>query len=232
MKYAEVEEAVFLRRPNRFIADVRTNSGEETVHVKNTGRCKELLVPGARVILEKSQNLNRKTRYSLVAVYKGEKLINMDSQAPNQVVYEAVSAGKIKELPGIVSVKREVTYSQSRFDLGITLKSTLANTSGYIEVKGVTLEQEGMVLFPDAPTERGAKHVAELIGAADEGYRAVLFFLIQMQDAQFFRLNEAMDEKFARAVRKAHESGVLVLAYDSLVTADSMVIGRPVEVRL
>lgn len=229
MKYAEVREAVFLSRPNRFIAHVRTESGEETVHVKNTGRCRELLVPGARVVLEKSQNPNRKTRYSLVAVYKGHKLINMDSQAPNQVVYEAVSSGKIGELSDIVSVRREVTYGQSRFDLGITISN---EQLGYIEVKGVTLEQDGVVLFPDAPTERGAKHVTELVRAAENGYKAVLFFLIQMNQVQFFRPNDAMDEKFAQSVRKALEAGVRVLAYDTVVTPNSMVIGQRVQVRL
>ena len=176
MKYQNVVEAIFLERPNRFVAYCKVAGETQKVHVKNTGRCKELLVPGAVVYLEESDNPNRKTKYSLVAVEKGDLLINMDSQVPNQVVEEALRTGRIK-LPGIIEpltfIKREKTYGQSRFDFYVET----AEEKIFIEVKGVTLEEDGVVRFPDAPTERGVKHVEELMEATKEGYKCYVLLL-------------------------------------------------------
>ncbi|WP_438444940.1 DNA/RNA nuclease SfsA [Gorillibacterium sp. sgz5001074] len=232
MNYAQPVTGVFVRRPNRFIAVVEVDGAQETVHVKNTGRCAELLLPGARVVLEKAaEGSSRKTAYSLVAVYKGELLINMDSQAPNKVVYEAALAGRLDEIAGgpLARVQAEVTYGKSRFDL---FWETAAGARAFLEVKGVTLEEDGIVRFPDAPTERGTKHVLEMIGAVREGYGGVIFFLIQMKGVRRFEPNGVTDPAFAEALRRASREGVRVLAYDAQVTPDGMVLGEPVEVVL
>lgn len=229
MKYKKIVEAIFLKRPNRFIAHVAIDGKEEIVHVKNTGRCRELLIPGVKVILEDcSHNPNRKTKYSLIAVYKGDNLINMDSQVPNAVVFESLKSNKIESLNELTFLKREVTYENSRFD--IYFESN--DKKGFMEVKGVTLEANQIARFPDAPTQRGTKHVLEMIKAAKEGYIAIIFFLIQMKGPKEFRLNWAMDKDFSKAVRYARENGVIIMAYDSIVNPDSIELGSPISIDL
>ena len=228
MKYENIKEAVFIERPNRFIANVFIDGNEEKVHVKNTGRCRELLLKGCRVFLEESKNSARKTKYSLVAVYKGERLINMDSQIPNYVAEEALKKGIIKEIGIPDFVKREVKYSQSRFDIYYEKDGR----KGFIEVKGVTLEKNGEVLFPDAPTERGTKHIKELIKAKKEGYEAAVLFVIQMKDVSFFAPNAETDKDFSQALKNAKEEGVNILAYDCDVKEDEIVLKDKVEVRV
>jgi sugar fermentation stimulation protein A len=228
MIYQRIRQGIFLERPNRFIARVLIDNIPETVHVKNTGRCRELLTPGARVILEDAGHPGRKTRYSLIAVYKGEILINMDSQAPNRVVYEALQQGLLPGFDDLARVSKEVTYGNSRFDLYYETETA----KGFIEVKGVTLEHNGTALFPDAPTGRGAKHLLELSEAVRAGYKNYIFFLIQMKGPTMFRSNGAMDPGFAAALRLALDNGVGVLAYDAIVSEDSMVLGDPVKVEI
>lgn len=228
MKYENIKEAIFIERPNRFIANVCIDGNEEKVHVKNTGRCRELLLKGCRVFLEESKNSARKTKYSLVAVYKGERLINMDSQIPNYVAEEALKKGIIKEIGIPDFVKREVKYSQSRFDIYYEKDGR----KGFIEVKGVTLEKNGEVLFPDAPTERGTKHIKELIKAKKEGYEAAVLFVIQMKDVSFFAPNAETDKDFSQALKNAKEEGVNILAYDCDVKEDEIVLKDKVEVRV
>lgn len=228
MEYKITRQAIFLKRPNRFIAIVTIDGEEETVHVKNTGRCKELLIEGAKVILEKSDNPNRKTKYSLIAVYKGDVLINMDSQVPNAVVAEALRDGKILEIGDVSFIKREVTYSNSRFDIYYQK----GEKKGFIEVKGVTLERDGVALFPDAPTIRGSRHVYEMIKAKEEGYEANIMLLIQMAGVEYFIPNSEMDKEFASALRLAKEKGVNIMAYDSVVSENSIYIGERIEIRL
>lgn len=227
MEYKNTKQAIFLKRPNRFIAIVIVDGEEETVHVKNTGRCKELLIEGAKVILEKSDNPNRKTKYSLIAVYKGDVLINMDSQVPNAVVVEALSGGKIWEIGKVSFIKREVTYSNSRFDIYYEK----GEKKGFIEVKGVTLERDGVALFPDAPTIRGSRHVYEMIRAKEEGYEANIMLLIQLTGVDYFTPNSEMDKEFAKALGLAKEKGVNIMAYDSVVSEKSIYIGERIEIR-
>lgn len=229
MIYEKIVEGTFLKRPNRFIAYVLIDGKEEKVHVKNTGRCKELLTPGVKVILEDcSHNANRKTKYSLIAVYKGDMLVNMDSQVPNTVVFEAIKQEKIKEIENLSHIKREVTFGKSRYDIYFESKKE----KGFIEVKGVTLEDKGISMFPDAPTLRGAKHVLEMIEAVKEGYRGIIFFLIQMKGVKEFRLNWEIDSNFSKAVKIAKENGVEILAYDSIVLDNSIEIDEPVKIEL
>ena len=228
MKYGKMIEAKFLRRVNRFTAFVELNGQEEMVHVKNTGRCKELLLEGARVFLEEADKEGRKTKYSLIAVYKGDVLVNMDSQAPNQMAAEALAEGKIGEIGEVDFLKREVKYENSRFDLYYQKDGK----KGFIEVKGVTLEEDGIAKFPDAPTERGAKHLRELIKAREEGYEAAVLFVIQMKGVEEFRPNEERDINFTRALKEAAEAGVDVLAYDCKVQVGKVVIDRKVPVNL
>lgn len=229
MKYNKIVEGMFIKRPNRFIAQVLINGQEETVHVKNTGRCKELLLLGSKVILEDcSHNPNRKTRYSLIAVWKENILVNMDSQVPNAVVYNALKENKIKGLENLTHLKKEVTYGKSRFDLCFES----GTQKGFIEVKGVTLENNSISMFPDAPTERGTKHVLEMIHAVKEGYRGVIFFLIQMKGPNIFKLNWQMDKEFSEAIKLASENGVEIIVYDSIVNNDSIEIGQPVKMDL
>ena len=222
MKYDAVRAGRFISRPNRFIAQVEIDGAVETVHVKNTGRCRELLVPGTTVYLSDSGNPKRKTRYDLIAVQKGERLINMDSQAPNAAVVEWLRAGHV--FPAGTQFKPEYTYGDSRFDV-----AAFTPDLALLEVKGVTLEQDGIVLFPDAPTLRGAKHLRELAAFEGESY---ILFVIQMEGVDYYAPNEATDPAFAAALRGARDAGVHILAYDCQVTPDSMVLADPVEVRL
>lgn len=224
MEYQNTITGIFLKRPNRFIAHVLIDGKEEIVHVKNTGRCKELLLEGAKVILEEGKNPKRKTRYSIIAVYKGDVLVNMDSQAPNEAVAEAISKGKIKEVGEVSFLKREVGFGASRFDIYYE-KGAI---KGFVEVKGVTLEQDGLAMFPDAPTERGTKHLLELIRATEAGFEATVLFVVQMKGVHSFCPNQAMDAKFSEAVKKAIEAGVSVLVYDCDVTESSMEISSPI----
>ena len=192
MRYNDVIEAEFVKRPNRFIAEVIIDGRPESVHVKNTGRLKELLVEGVRVILEKSKNPSRKTQYSLIAVYKGREIVNIDSQAPNLAAYEALASGVITEIGEPDKVRREVKYGNSRFDLYYEKNGQC----GFVEVKGVTLDVNGTARFPDAPTERGAKHVRELIKAHEEDYECSVLFVIQMKNIKSFEPNYNTDPEF------------------------------------
>ena len=213
MKYENIKEGIFIERPNRFIARILIDGVEERVHVKNTGRCRELLVEGARVFLEKSKNPERKTKYSLIAVYKGDMLVNMDSQIPNAVAFEALEQGKIPEIGLPDMVKREKTFGNSRFDLYYEKNGE----KGFIEVKGVTLEENGTASFPDAPTERGRKHLNELINAKKEGYAVWVLFVVQMKGIKLFTPNKSHDPEFAKLLKKAQRSGVGILVYDCKV---------------
>ncbi|MBR5244473.1 MAG: DNA/RNA nuclease SfsA [Clostridia bacterium] len=226
MRYPNIHLGRFLRRPNRFIAHVELDGQEVVCHVKNTGRCRELLVPGAAVWLCKSDNPARKTAYDLVAVQKGDLLINMDSAAPNAVFGEFARAGKF--LPDTEGVKSEVRYGASRFDFCITA----GGQTHYVEVKGVTLEEAGVVRFPDAPTERGVRHLRELMDAKAAGYGAHAVFVIQMERAGYFTPNERTHPAFAVALREAAEAGVQVHAYTCRVTSDGMEMADPVPVVL
>ncbi len=222
MKYDNITEAKFIDRPNRFIAHCRVGKITETVHVKNTGRCRELLTPEATVYLEKSDNPNRKTKYDLVAVMKGNTLINMDSQSPNKAAYQWLCDGNFLAHPTIV--KPEKKYGNSRFDFYLENEKEKA----FVEVKGVTLEKDGTAMFPDAPTERGTKHLNELISAKKAGYRSAVLFVVQMKGCNEFKPNTDTDKHFAAALQKANDNGVEVLVYDCKVTPDSMVIDKPV----
>ena len=226
MRYEKVQMAVFLERPNRFIAHVALEGGVEVCHVKNTGRCRELLTPGAAVYLARSDNPARKTRYDLVAVEKGSLLINMDAQAPNKVFGEWAAAGRF--LPGLTALRPEFTWEDSRFDF--RLEDHLGPC--FVEVKGVTLEQDGLALFPDAPTERGVKHLRGLRRAVEQGYRAAVFFVVQMKGPRLFRPNDGTHPAFGQALREAAAAGVGVYAWDCAVTPESLTLDAPVEVAL
>ena len=227
MQYDHIVRGTFRARPNRFIALVEIDGREEVCHVKNTGRCRELLVPGATVYLDHSDNPKRKTAYDLVAVEKGARLINMDAQAPNRVFAEWAAGGGF--LPHLCSIRPEVTFGASRFDFRL---ETEEGKVIWVEVKGVTLEEGGEARFPDAPTERGVKHLRELQRAAAEGYGAAVFFVIQMKGVSHFRPNDATHPAFGQALREAAAVGVRVCAYDCLVTPDTLTIGQPVPVVL
>lgn len=222
MKYDNIVEGIFIERVNRFIARVKINNNEVLVHVRNTGRCKELFIYGTRIFLEKSSNPNRKTAYSLVSIYKNDMLINIDSQIPNAVVFEGIMNGKIEELKDIITLKREVTYGSSRFDLYYETSTH----KGFIEVKGVTLEHDGIAMFPDAPTERGRKHVLELVQASTAGYVNYLFFLIQMKGIHTFKPNYETDLLFAMALKSAQQSGVTVILFDSIIDRKTISLGE------
>ena len=230
MRYGNITMGRFLSRPNRFIAQVEINGVTETVHVKNTGRCRELLVPGCRVYLEIPQNPDRKTKFDLIAVEKetpeGILLVNMDSQAPNKAAEEWLRSGEIFGKEAII--RREVTYGSSRFDLCAENENSIS----YMEVKGVTLESDRRVYFPDAPTERGLKHVNELISAKKAGFGAYMLFVVQMQGAVSFSPNDVTHPEFGQALRNAAENGVEIIAVQCRVTPDSMEIDSPIPVIL
>lgn len=229
MKYEHIVEGRFLERPNRFIAYVAIGGKREKVHVKNTGRCRELLQDDAQVFLSYSDNESRSTAYDLVTVKKGDRMVNMDSQAPNVVVKEWLKVGETHPVFGnITYVKPETTYQNSRFDFYVECDERKL----FIEVKGVTLENDGEVRFPDAPSERAVKHVEELVKARQDGYEVYVLFVIQMQGVKYFMPNDKTDPKFAKALWEARKQGVNILAYDCKVTKDSMEIGEPVPVYL
>ena len=230
MKYnKKIVIAEFISRPNRFNAVVKLNREEITVHVPNTGRCRELLIPGCTVFLREELNPTRKTPYDLVAVYKEDKLISIDSQIPNKVVEEALKNGKVKELSQYTKILREKTFGKSRFDFKI---SNDENEEYFLEVKGVTLEDKGYARFPDAPTERGAKHLLELVEAKKQGYGAGAMFLIQLKYVNKFSPNDERDQEFGKALRFAKENGVDIFAYNCIVTEDGIEINEPVEIIL
>lgn len=226
MKYENTKRAVFLDRPNRFIAHVDLNEQTETVHVKNTGRCKELLIPGTEVILEESVNPARKTKYDLICVNKSGRWINMDSQVPNKAAAEWIRAGRL--FPEEVTLKTEKVYGNSRFDIYVESPCRKA----FIEVKGVTLEENDIARFPDAPTQRGVKHVEELIRCQEDGYEAYLLFVIQMKGIREFEPNWSTHPQFGEVLQKAQNAGVHLLAYDCLIREDYIEIQDPVPIRL
>ena len=225
MHYANMVPGIFLSRPNRFVAHVQIDGREEICHVKNTGRCRELLQPGVQVWCQRSSNPNRKTKYDLITVRKGDRLINMDSQAPNTAAKEWLLAGG---LGPVEALKAETVHGDSRFDFSFILEGKRC----FLEVKGVTLENDGVCAFPDAPTERGAKHLRGLQQAARDGYGAFVLFVIQMPDVKYLKPNDDTDPAFAAALREAAENGVTVLAMDCAVTEDTMAIRLPVLVKL
>jgi sugar fermentation stimulation protein A len=230
MKYKKIISGEFVSRPNRFIAHVTIQGQTQICHVKNTGRCKELLQPGSMVYLEESDNQNRKTKYDLVAVKKGDMMVNMDSNAPNKVVQEWLNTESCPILEGAENryIKPECKYGNSRVDFYVEADDRKI----FIEVKGVTLEDNGVARFPDAPSQRAIKHVEELAAAVEKGYESYVIFVIQMKGAQYFTPNEDTHPQFGKALREAARKGVHVLAYDCKVTEDSLRLDNPVEVRL
>lgn len=228
MKYGEIVRGKFQKRINRFIAEVFIDGEIVSVHVKNTGRLRELLLPNAEVLLERSNNPNRKTKYSLIAVKKQNLWVNIDSQAPNTVAYNALKEGKIIEFSNFTTFKREVSFGHSRFDLYVENEGE----KGFIEIKGVTLEKDGLAMFPDAPTTRGTKHVLELMEAIKEGYTGTVLFIVQMEGCHTFTPNTEMDPAFSRALKQAQEKGVQILAYDTVVTENELTIGKSIAVTL
>lgn len=223
MKYEKIKTGKLIERENRFIALVDIDGEVERVHVPNTGRCKEIFVPGATVILNEPTGTKRKTRYSLVSAYKGDLLINIDSQAPNKIVKEALENKKI--FKDITLIHPECTYGNSRFDFYFERGKEKA----FIEVKGVTLEQNSLCMFPDAPTLRGVKHIEELIKAKGEGYGAYILFLVQMEGMKAFAPNVEMHKDFGDALKDAMDAGVNVLVYDTVVKKGEVLFGKKVE---
>lgn len=238
MKYKKTVEARFIERPNRFIARVELCGREEVVHVKNTGRCKELLKEGVTVFLDEPEGKHRKTKYDLVAVIKKkangeEMIINIDSQAPNDAVAQWLPVSGL--FADNAKILREVTFGNSRFDFAVTEPAgndedgATGEKITFVEVKGVTLEEGGIVMFPDAPTERGRKHLNELARLVSEGYGAIVIFVVQMKGASGFKPNSKTDPEFASALENARNSGVKILAYDSVITPNEMKVDKPVK---
>ena len=225
MHYGKMVEGIFRSRPNRFIAHIEIDGKLEVCHVKNTGRCRELLCPGVKVWCLDAQSPSRKTRYDLIAVRKGERLINMDSQAPNAAAKEWLLSGGLGQ---IEELKPEYRQGDSRFDFSFIRQGRRC----FLEVKGVTLENDGVCAFPDAPTTRGVKHIRGLISLAKQGYGAYILFVIQMEKVKYLHPNDATDPEFGKALREAKTAGVQILAVDCKVTPEEMVIGTPVPVEL
>ena len=225
MQYANMVPGIFLSRPNRFIAHVEMGGQLQVVHVKNTGRCRELLVPGTRVFCQRADNPARKTLYDLITVEKAGRLINMDSQAPNLAAREWLASGR---LGPVENLRSETVHGDSRFDFSFTLDARPC----FLEVKGVTLENDGVCAFPDAPTERGAKHLRGLTEAARQGFGAYVLFVIQMEDVRYLHPNDKTDPNFGAALREAAANGVQVLAVQCRVTEDTMEISGNVPVHL
>ncbi|MBR3900554.1 MAG: DNA/RNA nuclease SfsA [Ruminococcus sp.] len=233
MMYKNIVPAKFLSRPNRFVANVKIKGIETAVHVKNTGRCRELLLPDSNIYLEDfSDNpRNRKLMYDLIAVEKGDLLINMDSQAPNKVVREALENGVIQlpEMGRLTLIRPETVFGDSRFDFYIEDEN---GKKGFIEVKGVTLENDGIATFPDAPTERGVKHINELIAAKNSGYSAYILFVVQMSGMKYLIPNDDTHKAFGDALRLAHSCGVNVLAYECEVEPNRLEVTGEISVKL
>ena len=225
MHYPNLERGTFLERPNRFIAHVALNGKPVVCHVKNTGRCKELLVPGAAVGIQHAPSPGRKTEWDLISVQKGERLINMDAAAPNRAFEEWAAKGGF--LPGLTMLKREAVHGDSRFDLYMET----ADKRLFAEIKGVTLEKDGVARFPDAPTARGVKHLRGLMNCVKQGYEAWAVFVIQMRGVRYMEANRFTHPEFADAMQEARQAGVHLLALDCRVTWDEMEIGEPVIIR-
>ena len=223
MKYSNVTEGIFISRPNRFIANVLIDGKTEVCHVKNTGRCKELLVPGVKVFLEKSDKAERKTKYDLICVQKGDILINIDSQAPNKVVYEWIQQGDF--FKNVTIIKPETTYKNSRFDCYVEADGEKI----YVEVKGVTLEDNGVLMFPDAPTIRGVKHINELVDAVKNGYRGCIIFVAQMEMWEYFTPNRKMHPEFADALVLAEKTGVEIICVNCKVLPYELKIDKLIK---
>lgn len=230
MQYTQIRQAVFLKRPNRFLAEIKIDGNVEICHVKNTGRCRELLLPGTTIYVQDfGEERVRKTRYDLICVEKGKRLINMDSQIPNKVFQEWLQAGNLfPACEPITLLKPECTFGDSRFDFYFETPKRRC----FAEVKGVTLEQDGVVSFPDAPTERGIKHLQGLMQAVAEGYEAYVIFIIQMKNVLYFTPNVATHPAFATTLAKAQDAGVHLLALDCFVTPNTICAEQPVEIRL
>lgn len=229
MLYNNIVPAVFMARPNRFIAHILVNGREYVAHVPNTGRCRELLVPGTSIFVQAAHNPLRKTPYTVITVNKNGRLINMDSQAPNTVWAEALQSKiRLPDIGYIDSFRREVVFGDSRLDFVISA----GNKKGYIEVKGVTLEENGIARFPDAPTERGCKHLKELSHASQQGLFAAAVFVIQMSDIKHFEPNTVTDPAFAQALIQAKQAGVQLLAYDCVIKPDEITLGQSVPIVL
>ena len=226
MKYENIKKSKFIDRPNRFIANIEVNGTTEICHVKNTGRCKELLVSGADIYVQKTNSETRKTKYDLISVYKNDILVNMDSQVPNKVVLEFIKTGGI--FKNTKEIKCEKKYKNSRFDLYVKADGK----ENFVEVKGVTLEENGVARFPDAPTERGIKHINELVDAAKNGYGAYVVFVIQLKGVKYFEPNYKTHKAFADALLYAKENGVEILAYDCIVTKNSIKIDKEIKVEI
>ncbi len=226
MIYENIREGVFLKRPNRFIAEIAIDGQIEICHVKNTGRCKELLIPSARVFLNQSSNPRRSTKYDLISVQKGNRLINIDSQAPNRVFQEYLQQGSFIER--ITLIKPEAKFGDSRFDFYIEAGKRRV----FIEVKGVTLEENNVVMFPDAPTQRGVKHLNELANCINHGYEAFVIFIIQMQNVSHFTPNYQTHPEFGNTLATAINIGVKAAAFDCVITENSMIINSNVDIKL
>ncbi len=226
MKYKNVKKAKFISRPNRFIANIELDGEIQVAHIKNTGRCRELLVQNAEIYVQEFDLATRKTKYDLIAVKKGARLINMDSQVPNKVFFEWVESGKFTD--GVNLIRPEIFYGDSRFDFYIEA----GERKIFVEVKGVTLEENGVVRFPDAPTERGVKHLRELMRAKDEGYEAFVVFIVQMDSVIHFEPNDATHPQFGATLREASGEGVSVIALSCHVTPDSIEAVGEVEIKL
>lgn len=226
MKYKNIKKGIFLDRPNRFISNVEIDGKAEVVHVKNTGRCRELLIPGVTVYVQEFENTSRKTKFDLIAVCKGKELFNIDSQAPNKVFGEWVL--KSKYFGDADVIKAECRYGDSRFDFYIEAQGRKI----FVEVKGVTLEEDGVLMFPDAPTERGVKHINELCNCMDEGYEAYVFFVVQAEKAKYFTPNRRTHPAFADALKIAKDKGVNILCVNCRVTEDSLEINEFVDVKI
>ncbi len=224
MKYENIKIGNFIERPNRFVAHIEVDGNLEICHVKNTGRCKELLIPNSKVFVQEFDSDKRKTKYDLISVYKENKLVNIDSQAPNKIVAEFLP----KLFDDIKYIKPEAKYKNSRFDFYV---ETISDKI-FLEVKGVTLEDNGVVLFPDAPTERGIKHINELIDCKKNGYLAYIIFVIQMEDVKYFTPNNLTHKAFGDTLKLAKDKGVEILAFDCKVTKDSITAKDCVEVRI
>lgn len=226
MKYENIVQGKFISRPNRFIAQVEIDGTEHTVHVKNTGRCRELLIPGATVYLETSNNPNRKTKHDLITVSKNGRLVNIDSQAPNIIFREYLEKGLL--FKNTTLIKPEYKFGNSRVDFYVEC----GDKKVLIEVKGVTLERNNIVLFPDAPTERGVKHIYELISAVEQGYESYIVFIIQMADVEYFTPNIETHAEFAQGLIDAEKAGVKILAFDCNVTESTLTVKNSIPVIL
>ena len=224
MEYERISNGFFLRRPNRFIAEVEIDGAVEICHVRNTGRCKELLIPGAEVFVSESLNSKRSTKYDLVSVWKGDRLINMDSQLPNLVFNDYLKQNRFIE--GINLIKPEAKYGSSRFDFYFET----ANNRAFAEVKGVTLEENNVAMFPDAPTERGVKHLKELAQCVAEGYDAYIIFIIQMLGISHFTPNNKTHPEFGAKLAEAMKAGVKAVAFDCMVTANAVTINDKIPI--